>query len=232
MKQDGKPIDWATAVLCWEPARPAEKAGRNHFPYHDITPKIVCFIGGAVMHWQSTPSSGGANTERLASSAKDDHKWTFYASEASPSVGKFAPHNAIFPRTSISSLKILTISNELYVFVKYLKTERKLQNLQIFYISRSFLSDLSKINTNVQIFYLQIFVQFLYQLMYCCWWFFLSGISVWNVSQDCLCVMDGLLLAGQQQVIHHRTTGRKSASSFCLHHGCLPPCWQVWQSWQ
>ena len=32
MKQDGKPIDWATAVLCWEPARPAEKAGRNHFP--------------------------------------------------------------------------------------------------------------------------------------------------------------------------------------------------------
>ena len=57
---------------------------------------------------------------------------------------------------------------ELYVFVKYLKPERKLQNLQIFYILRSFLSVLAKITTNVLIFYLQIFVQFLYQFMYHC----------------------------------------------------------------
>ena len=94
---------------------------------------------------------------------------------------------------------------ELCVFVKYLKPERKLQNLQILYILRSFLSVLAKTITNVLIFYLQRFVQFLYQFMYHCWWFFLSRISMWNVSKDSLCVMDGLLLAGQQQVVHHQT---------------------------
>jgi len=32
MKQEGKPIDWATAVLCWQPARPAVN-GRTHISY-------------------------------------------------------------------------------------------------------------------------------------------------------------------------------------------------------
>ena len=99
---------------------------------------------------------------RMITSEHSMHLKQVHPSESLPLTMPF------YPRTSISSLKILTTPNELYVFVKYLKTERKLQNLQIFYILRSFLSDLSKINTNVVILYLQKFVQFLYQLMYCC----------------------------------------------------------------
>ena len=100
MKQEGKPIDWATAVLCWMSVRPAVNGrtvprGKAHwlgnrrfmlmvspscckrqdgslFYPHFIILQKVYFIGGAQLHWPSTPTSGEANTEQLASAAKDD----------------------------------------------------------------------------------------------------------------------------------------------------------------
>ena len=40
--------------------------------FHSIILQKVYFIGGAQLLWPSTPTSGEANTERLASAAKDD----------------------------------------------------------------------------------------------------------------------------------------------------------------
>ena len=45
--------------------------GYLFYPHFIILQKVY-FIGGAQLHWPSTPTSGEANTEQLASAAKDD----------------------------------------------------------------------------------------------------------------------------------------------------------------
>ena len=45
--------------------------GHLFYPHFIILQKVY-FIGGAQLHWPSTPTSGEANTEQLASAAKDD----------------------------------------------------------------------------------------------------------------------------------------------------------------
>ena len=45
--------------------------GSLFYPHFIILQKVY-FIGGAQLHWPSTPTSGEANTEQLASAAKDD----------------------------------------------------------------------------------------------------------------------------------------------------------------
>ena len=45
--------------------------GHLFYPHFIILQKVY-FIGGAQLHWPSTPTSREANTERLASAAKDD----------------------------------------------------------------------------------------------------------------------------------------------------------------
>ena len=49
-----------------------QTAGRFFlYPYSFVLHKVY-FIGEAMLHWPSTPTSGEANTERFASVAKDD----------------------------------------------------------------------------------------------------------------------------------------------------------------
>ena len=58
-------------MLMVSPSCCKRQDGSLFYP-HSIILQKVYFIGGAQLHWPSTPTSGEANTEQLASAAKDD----------------------------------------------------------------------------------------------------------------------------------------------------------------
>ena len=72
MKQEGKPIDWATVVLCGTTVRPAVNGRTLPFiPFHSNVPKKEYSVGER-SHTDQVHILREANTERPASDTKDD----------------------------------------------------------------------------------------------------------------------------------------------------------------